>query len=175
MAATRATERFDNSERTVQFLPAIAARRDFGPLVVPLVLVRRPFHELQGRTDLRGGHDVQERRLPELDFERVLQCAVKDRFARGVGKIREQQRLARRRRRRRGAIPGVRCVPADGNQHQQDGRRDDMADAAGRERRTPSRRDVRECGRRNGCSPRARTSDRPHRPNYLGWRRLPRK
>ena len=33
--ATRATERMDASERTVQFLPALAARRDFGPLLVP--------------------------------------------------------------------------------------------------------------------------------------------
>jgi signal peptidase I len=33
--ATRATERMQASERTVQFLPAVAARRDFGPLLVP--------------------------------------------------------------------------------------------------------------------------------------------
>ena len=35
VSATRATERFDASERTVQFLPDVAARRDFGPLLVP--------------------------------------------------------------------------------------------------------------------------------------------
>ena len=35
VAATRAIERLQASERTVQFLPAIAARRDFGPLRVP--------------------------------------------------------------------------------------------------------------------------------------------
>jgi signal peptidase I len=35
IAATRATERMQASERTVQFLPTVAARRDFGPLLVP--------------------------------------------------------------------------------------------------------------------------------------------
>jgi signal peptidase I len=35
VAGTRATERIAGSERTVQFLPAIPARRDFGPVVVP--------------------------------------------------------------------------------------------------------------------------------------------
>ena len=35
VAATRVTERIEGSERTVQFLPAVAARRHFGPLVVP--------------------------------------------------------------------------------------------------------------------------------------------
>jgi signal peptidase I len=33
--AVRATERIAGSERRVQFLPALAARRDFGPLQVP--------------------------------------------------------------------------------------------------------------------------------------------
>lgn len=35
VSGTRATERIDGSERSVQFLPAIPARRDFGPIVVP--------------------------------------------------------------------------------------------------------------------------------------------
>ena len=33
--AIRATERINGSERTVQFLPGIAARRNFGPVTVP--------------------------------------------------------------------------------------------------------------------------------------------
>ena len=33
--ATRATEHFGDSERTVQFLPAVAAMRSFGPVAVP--------------------------------------------------------------------------------------------------------------------------------------------
>lgn len=35
VAATRATERFEASERMVQFLPDVVARRDVGPLMVP--------------------------------------------------------------------------------------------------------------------------------------------
>ncbi len=35
VAGTRATERIAGSERSVQFLPAIPARRDFGPIAVP--------------------------------------------------------------------------------------------------------------------------------------------
>jgi signal peptidase I len=31
----RTTERIEGNERTVQFLPAIAARRNFGPISVP--------------------------------------------------------------------------------------------------------------------------------------------
>jgi len=33
--ATRATERIEGQERSVQFLPRVAARRNFGPVVVP--------------------------------------------------------------------------------------------------------------------------------------------
>ncbi|HEV8688732.1 MAG TPA: signal peptidase I [Ideonella sp.] len=35
VAATKATEQLDGSRRSVQFLAAVPARRDFGPLVVP--------------------------------------------------------------------------------------------------------------------------------------------
>jgi signal peptidase I len=35
ISATRATERIEGKERSVQFLPAVPARRDFGPIVVP--------------------------------------------------------------------------------------------------------------------------------------------
>ena len=68
-------------------------------------LVRRPLHHLQRRADLRCRHDVEIRRLPELDLERVLQRAVEDRFAGGVEEIGQQERLPRRQRRRRAAIP----------------------------------------------------------------------
>jgi len=35
ISATRATERIDGTQRSVQFLPAIPAKRDFGPVTVP--------------------------------------------------------------------------------------------------------------------------------------------
>ena len=68
-------------------------------------LVRRPLHQLQGRSDLGCRHDVQIRRLPELDLERVFQGAVENRFASRVEEIGQQERLPRRQRRRGAAVP----------------------------------------------------------------------
>ncbi len=59
-------------------------------------IVRRPTHEAQCFTHPILRKQIQERRLTEMNCERLFECAVEDRLTSCVDEISDQDRIARR-------------------------------------------------------------------------------
>ena len=66
---------------------------DFSRHVARQAFVRRAIHVLQRIAHAIFGKDIQKRRLAQLCGKRLLQRPIKNGLARGVGKVRQQNRV----------------------------------------------------------------------------------